>query len=210
MSYALCCFNLRGCFGGSSNYGANLSNRRDQNGADSNREPILLDTNYMGHEVVIVKNGIRLCGNGGTIATAPINQNKAYWEIKLQQTGVWGVGLGTRNADLNSAPGGSDKDSWVLCNDGSLRHDKKEIGKITGVPGETISDGDILGMTYDHEELKFYVNNVLVEPAMTGIRGTVYPILFVDEGAILDLCVERLHYTPPSGFDRIMLEQSLL
>lgn len=33
-------------------------------------------------------------------------------------------------------------------------------------------------MTYDHEELKFFVNNVLVEPALTGIRGTVYPILF--------------------------------
>lgn len=48
MSYALCCFSLRGCFGGSSNYGGHLANRRDQNGGENNREPILLDMNYMG------------------------------------------------------------------------------------------------------------------------------------------------------------------
>ena len=90
MAYTFCCLDLRGCFGISSNFDGNPSNRRDQNGAEcNNREPILLDTNYMGHEVVIVKNGIRLCGNGGTIASAPINQNKAYWEVKVQQTGIF-------------------------------------------------------------------------------------------------------------------------
>lgn len=70
------------------------------------------------------------------------------YSLLFDISGIWGVGLGTRNADLNSAPGGSDNDSWVLCHDGTLRHDKKEIGKVSGLPGETINDGDILVRLY--------------------------------------------------------------
>lgn len=36
-------------------------------------------------------------------------------------------------------------------------------------------------------------------------------VLFaVDDGAILDIVLDNFKYGPPSGYDRIMLEQSLL
>ena len=41
-----------------------------------------------GHEVVIVKNGQRICGSGGALASAPIVQSKAYFEVKIQQSGM--------------------------------------------------------------------------------------------------------------------------
>jgi hypothetical protein len=37
---------------------------------------------------VIVKNGRRICGTGAALANAPIAQNKAYFEIKIQCTGL--------------------------------------------------------------------------------------------------------------------------
>jgi len=40
-----------------------------------------------GNEVVIVKNGTRICGSGGVLCTAPIVQNKCYFEVKVQQSG---------------------------------------------------------------------------------------------------------------------------
>lgn len=40
-----------------------------------------------GNDVVIVKNGHRICGTGAAISTVPIVQNKAYFEAKVQQTG---------------------------------------------------------------------------------------------------------------------------
>ena len=46
-----------------------------------------------GPEAVIVKNGSRLCGTGSSRATAPIQQNKAYWEVKVQQDGIWSCGV---------------------------------------------------------------------------------------------------------------------
>ena len=93
-----------------------------------------------------------------------IMQDKAYFEVRLQQTGinkhkessyiisdiiyalicfpkgVWGIGLGSEKADLNSIPMGNDVDSWVLCSDGYLRHNKEEMHRITQLPqeGDTI------------------------------------------------------------------------
>jgi hypothetical protein len=40
-----------------------------------------------GHEVVIVKNGQRICGSGGALGSAPLVQSKAYFEVKIQQSG---------------------------------------------------------------------------------------------------------------------------
>ena len=43
---------------------------------------------FSGNDVVIVKNGRRICGTGAALANAPIAQNKAYFEIKIQCTGL--------------------------------------------------------------------------------------------------------------------------
>ena len=40
-----------------------------------------------GQDVVLVKSGRRICGSGAGLANAPIAQNKAYYEVKLQSTG---------------------------------------------------------------------------------------------------------------------------
>lgn len=46
-------------------------------------EPVCIS----GHEVVIVKNGQRICGSGGALASAPLVQSKSYFEVKIQQSG---------------------------------------------------------------------------------------------------------------------------
>lgn len=43
--------------------------------------------NPSGTDVVIVKNGRRVCGTGGCLANAPLHQNKSYFEFKIQSTG---------------------------------------------------------------------------------------------------------------------------
>jgi len=42
---------------------------------------------YVGYNVVVVKNGRRICGSGAALANAPLAQNKAYFEAKLQSSG---------------------------------------------------------------------------------------------------------------------------
>ena len=41
-----------------------------------------------GNDVVVVKSGKRICGSGACLGNAPIAQNKAYFEVKIQSTGV--------------------------------------------------------------------------------------------------------------------------
>ncbi|XP_064638722.1 SPRY domain-containing protein 7-like [Lineus longissimus] len=167
---------------------------------------VKLDTNHLGNDVVIVKNGRRICGTGGALASAPIVQNKAFFEVKLQSSGVWGLGLATRKADLHSVPLGMNSESWVLKDDGILMHNNEEKGKLADLPQE----GDIIGVTFDHIELNFYLNGKPLGTPFTGIKGTVFPVVYVDEGAILDVQFCTFYHPPPEGFERIMIEQSLL
>ncbi|CAL1289669.1 unnamed protein product [Larinioides sclopetarius] len=161
---------------------------------------------YSGQEVVIVKNGHRVCGTGAALATVPIVQNKAYFEMKLQQSGVWGVGLATRHADLNRVPLGRDKESWVLTSEGTIVHNGDILYKLSEMPME----GDIVGVSYDHVEINFYVNGKNLMCPVTGAKGEVFPVLYVDDGAILDAAFTNFTHQPPPGFDRIMVEKSLL
>lgn len=83
-------------------------------------------------------------------------------------------------------------------------------------------EGDIIGVTYDHVELNFYLNgkhlNVPTLVKLTNAHSSngeynsneIYPCLFVDDGAILDLIVDNFNFQIPSGYDKIMVEQTLL
>lgn len=89
---------------------------------------------------MIVKNGLRICGGGGALGSAPLVQSKSYFEVKLQQSGIWGVGLATSQVQLDRAPGGIDKESWVLCSDGTVKNSSETLNKVSEMPQE----GDIL------------------------------------------------------------------
>lgn len=191
-----CC--LRNCFDGLG-FAATQAPKRERN-------PIALDTTHMGNEVVIVKNGLRICGNGGALTNAPLVQSKSYFEVKIQQSGIWGIGLARRDTDLNVAIGGKDSESWALNSDGIIRHNEQELHKIQN----PVQEGDVIGVSYDHIELNFYLNGESMNAPVISIKGRVYPVLYVDDGAILDLILENFIYTPPMGFEKIMLEQSLL
>ncbi|XP_055608752.1 SPRY domain-containing protein 7 [Uranotaenia lowii] len=203
-------------------------------------DPIQLDTSHMGHEVVVIKGGQRACGSGGVLANTPLLQSKSYFEVKLQQGGHWSIGLATQNADLNQSLGGFDKDSWCLNSDNCVYHNAKLIHKLerksTGTNGKSppltqhvddklesplnapqlVNDtglpdeGDIIGVAYDHVELNFYLNGTNLNVPVLNVRGTVFPCIFVDEGAILDIVLDNFSSSPPPGFERILIEQSLL
>lgn len=224
-----------------------------------------------GQEVVVLKNGKRLCGSGGGILNQALLQSKSYFEVKIQQTGHWSIGLCTLNADLNLTRGGLDKFSWCLnaenliMNNGSVIHDLNELysnengvatnksnddteqllpvestkssssnnlGNVLPAPSTTTSssqrsvlpqEGDIIGVTYDHVELNFYLNGKNLNVA-TLIKlsnnsqphnseynsNEIYPCIFVDDGGILDIIVDNFNFPIPSGYDKIMVEQTLL
>merc|ERR1712079_430744 len=96
--------------------------------------------------------------------------------------------------------------SWALTSAGKVMSNGMIVGKV-----ETkIQEGDIIGLTYDHVELNIYLNGENLNCPIYGIKGTVYPVFYVDEGAIIDAVFDSFRNSPPSGFDRIMVEKALL
>lgn len=89
---------------------------------------------------------------------------------------------------MNIVVGGMDEYSWALCSDNIIRHNKQDIYKI-GTPTNIISngtnmtplapqEGDIIGISYDHIQLKFFLNGAELEYPVTNVKGTVYPALY--------------------------------
>jgi hypothetical protein len=108
--------------------------------SDKNRCEIKIDSGYVGDQVVVVKGGLRICGSGGALGSAPLVQTKSYFEVKVQQEGTWAVGVATRNCALDSGPLGNDPDSWVLKHSGELWFNGMTIGKLD----HTIEEGDVI------------------------------------------------------------------
>lgn len=89
-------------------------------------------------QVVLIKNGMRACGSGGALATAPLIQSKSYFEVKLQQSGHWGIGVATPKSDLNQPRGGLDKDSWCLTSDNCVSNDGKVLHELKGAENQQL------------------------------------------------------------------------
>uniref|UniRef100_A0A8C2SA34 SPRY domain-containing protein 7 n=1 Tax=Capra hircus TaxID=9925 RepID=A0A8C2SA34_CAPHI len=168
---------------------------------------VLLTAKLQGTDVVIVKNGRRICGTGGCLASAPLHQNKSYFEFKIQSTGIWGIGVATQKVNLNQIPLGRDVHSLVMRNDGALYHNNEEKNRL---PANSLpQEGDVVGITYDHVELNVYLNGKNMHCPASGIRGTVYPVVYVDDSAILDCQFSEFYHTPPPGFEKILFEQQI-
>lgn len=83
-----------------------------------------------------------------------------------------------------------DEFSWALCSDNIMRHNKLDLHKLnvtnnlsSGIPQE----GDVIGVSYDHIQLRFYLNGKEIDFAITNVKGTVFPALY---GKIVIFCVQ--------------------
>lgn len=92
--------------------------------------------------------------------------------------------------------GGMDEYSWALCSDNIIRHNKQELFRLSNISNSNSTqvsnnietapnqqstqptDGDIIGVSYDHIQLKFYHNGKEIESPVTNVKGTVYPALY--------------------------------
>lgn len=109
--------------------------------------------------------------------------------------------------------------AWVLRQDGSLWENGQLAGQASEsafTEGDTIVStsslvpSDFQMVTFDHVELKFYRNGIALPLTLHSVRGQVFPLIFVDENAILDVKFRGCTSQPPSGFEEIMIEQTLL
>lgn len=75
-----------------------------------------------------------------------------------------------------------DQYSGALCNDNVIRHNNQELYKVyinkDFANNKKMQEGDIIGVSYDHIQLKFYINGIEIDYSITNVKGTVYPALY--------------------------------
>ena len=94
----------------------------------------------------------------------------------------------------------------VFTNEAEVEQDGRKLFKLENVKLEL---NDVIGVAYDHVQLKFFLNNKQIE-TFSGLKGELYPILYVNNGAILDVSFNSFQFDLPTGYDKIMIEKSLL
>lgn len=167
---------------------------------------IVLDSKHMGIDVVLVKQGSRLCGSGGVLGSAPLVQSKSYFECKVQSLGTWGVGVALHTVGLDTAPLGTTVSSWVLRSDGVCIHDNEVVHRLDCA----FEAGDVIGCCYDHVSLRFFLNGRDLDVPMQAKGRALYSCFYVDEGAIMDVAFSKFAMQVPHGYTQVMVEHSIM
>lgn len=115
--------------------------------------------------------------------------------------------MSTNNVDLNAIPLGTDNQSWILRHDGKIVHNNTVLFELP----EPLHENDVIGISYDHVQLQFYINNKPIQYCVTNIKGSeIFPVVYVDNGAIIDMIFSNFIYEPPPNYDAILIEKILL
>ncbi|TSK17912.1 SPRY domain-containing protein 7 [Bagarius yarrelli] len=142
-------------------------------------------------------------GNSGHVAL----KEMPTVQLDTHHMGVWGVGVATQKANLNQVPMGRDTHSLVLRQDGTVYHNNEEKNRL---PANSLpQEGDVVGVSYDHVEMNLYLNGKNMNCPASGIRGTVFPVVYVDDSAILDCQFSDFYHPPPQGYQKILFEQQI-
>jgi len=159
---------------------------------------------------VLLSNENRNTSKNGTTgcvrATIGKSSGRWYWEIKFTSTSPdMYMGVATIAATLSSSPN-SQATCWTIATDGGDYYNNGFIGNASGVwPAVNL---DVLGfaLNMDAGSLTLYRNNTVLTPTplFTGLTGTIYPLLFIQNNAntaTVNFGPTGMSYSPPAGFN---------
>lgn len=136
------------------------------------------------------------------MASAPIEQDAAYWEVKVVKQGNIQIGVSRKlnakelESGINKIPESGKERYWVFS--------------------EPLFEGDVVGVAFsqsDFPNLAFTKNGrSMPENDFKKITGMVYPVVGVSGGAAVKVVFEndKLANEMPSRFSPLMVAQSVL
>jgi hypothetical protein len=164
-------------------------------------------------QVKTAANGCYVVGGKGlAIASLPLEQDCAYWQVQVLKAGRFSMGV-SRAADAKTLEGNDEKGplEWALHvgGDGCDEATKQEEGATV-----TAQDGDVFSCVFDQSSfpmLRFFQNGKeeLEKKAVNRVRGLVFPTLQVyGDGAELSFLFHESDWThpPPSSRHMMILE----
>jgi hypothetical protein len=147
---------------------------------------------------------LTVSGQGAALASAPIEQDVAYFEVKVLQPGRISIGVARKLS-------AKELEAGLLKHDG----EDKELPR-SWVYSAPLAAGDIIGVAFsqaDMPNLSFTKNGKEQRKFdVKKIGGMVYPVVSVGDGASLKCVFEAADFanSPPARFGALMVAQSVL
>lgn len=148
-------------------------------------------------------------GKGIALATTPIDQDKCLFEVLVLNPGSIAVGV-------CRFPQPEEFSSFSILSS----KDRCWMASLGGEEGPAIEAGDVIGCAVDQSDtparVAFFLNGIcLSASAKSGIRGEVWPAVFITDGACVEFAFsgERLRYLGmlrERGYKPLMASRNLL
>ena len=125
---------------------------------DDDAAPVLARTGFdpktRGESVRVV--GDVVSGTGCVLGRDALDQDRAYWEVKVVSHGPFSVGVVNRSGSLPSSIGGGAPDTWGCALNTGGDDEEEEMNENSLLPD------DVLGCAFDQSSgaptLRFYKN----------------------------------------------------
>jgi len=151
---------------------------------------------------MIGEDPLSVSGEGAAMASAPIEQDAAYWEVKCVSSGSVGIGV-TRKLSPKDLEGGCESSA-------------DEDPRRQWVMYSKLQEGDSIGIAFSQADMPnlAFTKNGKSTPSydVRKVPGMVYPVVSVSGGASVKVVFEEEDFenTPPSRFSPLMVAQSVL
>lgn len=166
-----------------------------------------------GDKIEIDAAGTGASGEGLVQCAVQLEQDKAYWEIKVVKKGALWFGVATGASPLQELPGAGEERSEMDMNKLWGYHSEDPLFK-----GE-IGEGTVIGVSYNQASgppaVNFFLDGVLVEGGeIDGIRGVAIPTAGTTGATVLKCNFSHVFECPPSGryekYDGVMLAGKMI
>jgi len=147
---------------------------------------------------------LTVSGQGAAMASAPIEQDAAYFEVKIIKPGAISIGVSRKLS-------AEELESGISKPDG----ESKELPR-SWVYSSHVAEGDVIGVAFsqaDIPNLSFTKNGSPERKFdVKKIGGMVFPVVSVGDGASLKCVFEASDFanSPPARFSALMVAQSVL
>mmetsp|Transcript_68043 Transcript_68043/g.142085 ORF Transcript_68043/g.142085 Transcript_68043/m.142085 type:complete len:187 (-) Transcript_68043:121-681(-) len=140
-------------------------------------------------KVKTTENGIHLTGSGAALANTMVEQDAAYWEVRIAKLG--------EKAEIGVAYERPKKEDLA-----DALHDGQQGWCVSSGPaGKPFEEGDVIGVAFgqgDIPNLRFFLNGQAIDEAtVKHVRGEVYPAVFLDGGTELKWGFEPEQFAQP-------------
>ena len=144
-------------------------------------------------------------GRGLALVDCPVEQDRAYWEWRVDQTASQG------SMFMFGVSNKRNQTFFTILGESTIPPEKHGTKFMASVEG--LKEGDVVGVAVQQSDIpmiRIFVNGEESSASVAKFRGSCYPAIFLRDAGVTFLSREDQLHSIPAGWDPLIAERSLV